>query len=102
VRLARTRAGSSSASAGGSHAIWVVRMLVLADCALAGAWLAGASGIRDATRVVTMLACIAITVVYSRQAPAGGHGSRARQVTRLIAATAFVLTGVIALTLILG
>jgi hypothetical protein len=68
---------------------------------LAGAWLAGVSGIGTATRTVTLLACVGIVVVAARRDPDRlGRGLDGPLAARLTAATAFVLAGTVAVALI--
>jgi hypothetical protein len=81
-------------------AVWLVRALVLASCVLAGAWLAGVSGVGEATRAVTLLSCVGIVTIAVREHPEAHRGRSGRVAVRLTLATAFVLAGVIALTLI--
>jgi len=107
VRLRAASDPHSAGDGGGERrpapraAVWLVRVLVLAECVLVGMWLAGVSGIGDATRTVTLLACVGIVVLAARRDPDRlGRGFDGRLAGRLTAATAFVLAGTVALALI--
>jgi hypothetical protein len=96
----RSHAPLSPAQQRGVRAL--LALLVLADLALVGAWLAGASGVARATGVVTLLMACTVVWIHERE------GERARplllprasQGVRLAAATAFVLVGAAVLLVI--
>jgi hypothetical protein len=81
-------------------AVWLVRVLVLANCALAAAWLGGVSGIGEPTRIVTLLSCIGIVGLAVRENPEAHRGLSGRLAVRLTLASALVLAGVILLALV--
>jgi hypothetical protein len=81
-------------------AVLLIRLLVLANCVLAAAWLGGVSGIGEPTRIVTLLSCVGIVGLAVRENPEAHRGFSGRLAVRLTLASALVLTGVIVLAVV--
>jgi hypothetical protein len=78
--------------------VWLVRGLVALTCALAAAWLAGASGIGTATQVATLCSCGSVVALQFWENPGFGQRRVARQIAiRVTLSLAAVLAAAIVL-----